>query len=122
MKYYCRVLQFPSDFPVTKELLNTQNNVSLVMRPWAGTVIVPPLVIRCEHYLLDNNLNNFTSIPSNIVSPIPPWSDVDGYFFANFAGGLPLRELSDAQACRSFLLLLTRDTSTLIRYSLTARE
>ena len=71
MKCYCRINQLPLELPLCEELL--ENNINLVMRPWAGCVIVPPLVIRCEHYVLDNNLNFINAIPSTITSPLAPW-------------------------------------------------
>ena len=71
MKCYCRINQLPLELPLCEELL--ENNINLVMRPWAGCVIVPPLVIRCEHYVFDNNLNFINAIPSTITSPLAPW-------------------------------------------------
>ena len=74
IKYYFRIYQLPLKLPVCWELL--QNNVDLIMRPWAGHVIVPPLVIRCENYLKDNNLSFVNVIPSTITSPLAPLIDV----------------------------------------------
>ena len=81
-----------------RELL--QNNVDLVMRFWAGHVIVPPLVIRCDHYLLDNNLRFVNAIPSTITSPLAPWIDIGEMFVTDF--NIPVDYLSCERTAQLF--------------------
>jgi ribonuclease HI len=91
--FYCHLCEISAHTPVYGELfrdVNVQMN-----RSWAGTIFVPPVVVRSINLFSQLGLPPCSNNPTDNTSAIPPWFDVTEVCLTEFlnmsVGGMPNR-------------------------------
>lgn len=100
IKFYFRLCELPDKVPVTKELL-TDNPENYYSRAWSSTIRTAPSVVRSWKYLMSIQFPNAEPLFTSLVSPVPPWMDINMFLCTEF-GSVSVKNLSEEHCAKIF--------------------
>jgi ribonuclease HI len=101
-RYYCKILQFSRSLPVVEELLLTYHCRD---KPWCGSILPPPVIIRAQNIMVELEIPPFQRIFTHLMSPVPPWCDINNFFHTEFINA-SVKEIDSAQSNQIFKELI----------------
>lgn len=104
-KYYYRIATLPTDSPIVRELFLEEINGP---SPWSLTAATKPFLQRAQELFMDLEVLPSPGIFSPLISPIPPYVDLNEIFRPQFIEGVTVAQMVAGEAKDKFKVIVNK--------------